>query len=187
MESDPGMVDLGPLAPPYRALFERQKAALEALRGENAALSDRNRRLEHQEPVVEDLRAANASLTDRNRHLEDVNRRLEHLIRELRGVVYGKKSEKLDPDQLQLAFEALEGALAEAEEAASASTAPASAPARKRPRAERNIGHLPESLPRIEQVIEPESTQCPCGCGEMVRIGEDRTERLGNCSAAGGL
>ena len=178
MESDPGMVDLGPLAPPYRALFERQKAALEALRGENAALSDRNRRLEHQEPVVEDLRAANASLTDRNRHLEDVNRRLEHLIRELRGVVYGKKSEKLDPDQLQLAFEALEGALAEAEEAASASTAPASAPARKRPRAERNIGHLPESLPRIEQVIEPESTQCPCGCGEMVRIGEDRTERL---------
>ena len=21
-------------------------------------------------------------------------------------------------------------------------------------------------------------TQCPCGCGEMVRIGEDRTERL---------
>ena len=143
MESDPGMVDLGPLAPPYRALFERQKAALEALRGENAALSDRNRRLEHQEPVVEDLRAANASLTDRNRHLEDVNRRLEHLIRELRGVVYGKKSEKLDPDQLQLAFEALEGALAEAEEAASASTAPASAPARKRPRAERK--HRPSS------------------------------------------
>ena len=178
MGSDLGTVDLGPLAPPYRALFERQKAALEALRGENAALSDRNRRLEHQEPAVEDLRAANASLTDRNRHLEDVNRRLEHLIRELRGVVYGKKSEKLDPDQLQLAFEALEGALAEAEEAALASTAPASAPARKRPRAERNIGHLPESLPRIEQVIEPESTQCPCGCGEMVRIGEDRTERL---------
>ena len=178
MESDLGMVDLGPLAPSYRALFDRQQAALEALRGENAALSDRNRRLEHQEPVVEDLRAANASLTDRNRHLEDLNRRLEHLIRELRGVVYGKKSEKLDPDQLQLAFEALEGALAEAKEAASASTAPASAPARKRPRAERNIGHLPESLPRIEQVIEPESTLCPCGCGEMVRIGEDRTERL---------
>ena len=125
-----------------------------------------------------DLRAANASLTDRNRHLEDLNRRLEHLIRELRGVVYGKKSEKLDPDQLQLAFEALEGALAEAEEAAPASTAPASAPVTKRPRAERNIGHLPESLPRIEQVIEPESTLCPCGCGEMVRIGEDRTERL---------
>ena len=27
-------------------------------------------------------------------------------------------------------------------------------------------------------MIEPGSTQCRCGCGEMVRIGEDRTERL---------
>jgi len=29
-----------------------------------------------------------------------------------------------------------------------------------------------------EGVIEPASLECPCGCGEMVRIGEDRTERL---------
>ena len=27
-------------------------------------------------------------------------------------------------------------------------------------------------------MIEPESTLCPCGCGEMVKIGEDRSERL---------
>ena len=33
-------------------------------------------------------------------------------------------------------------------------------------------------LPRIEQVIEPESTLCACGCGEMVKIAEDRSERL---------
>ena len=90
--------------------------------------------------------------------------------------MYGKKSEKLDPDQLQLAFEALEGALAEAEAQAPASTA--SALRAKRPDPQRNIGHLPEHLPRIEEVIEPESTHCACGCGEMVRIGEDRTERL---------
>ena len=170
MESGFGTVDPGPLTPPYRALFERQNAALEALRGENAALSERNRRLERQEPVVENLRAEVASLSDRNR-------RLEHLVRELRRVVYAKKSEKLHPDQLQLAFEALEGALAEVE-ASTPSPARTSAPVTKRTRAERNIGHLPEHLPRIEQVIEPESTQCPCGCGEMVRIGEDRTERL---------
>ncbi len=37
---------------------------------------------------------------------------------------------------------------------------------------------MPEHLERIEQVVEPESTLCPCGCGEMVKIGEDRTERL---------
>jgi transposase len=37
---------------------------------------------------------------------------------------------------------------------------------------------LPEHLDRIEVVIEPDSITCPCGCGQMVRIGEDRTERL---------
>ena len=42
----------------------------------------------------------------------------------------------------------------------------------------RNLGHLPRGLERIEHVIEPDSTQCPCGCGQMIRIGEDRTERL---------
>ena len=68
--------------------------------------------------------------------------------------------------------------LAEAEAQAPASTAPASAPRAKRPDPQRNIGHLPEHLPRIEEVIEPRSTHCRCACGEMVRIGEDRTERL---------
>lgn len=30
----------------------------------------------------------------------------------------------------------------------------------------------------MERIIEPASTQCPCGCGEMTRIGEDVSERL---------
>ena len=42
----------------------------------------------------------------------------------------------------------------------------------------RNRGHLPKHLPRIERIIEPETTLCPCGCGEMARIGEDVSERL---------
>ena len=45
-------------------------------------------------------------------------------------------------------------------------------------RAQRNLGNLPGHLERIEQVVEPDSITCPCGCGDMVRIGEDRTERL---------
>lgn len=36
----------------------------------------------------------------------------------------------------------------------------------------RNRGHLPPHLPRVERVIEPASTQCPCGCGELAKIGE---------------
>ena len=164
MEHRPDTVDPVSLAPPYRALFE-------GLRAEVTALAERNRELERREPeaVVEGLRSRVASLAEHNR-------RLEHLLRELRRAMFAKKSEKLHPDQLQLAFEALEGALAEAEEQAAASPTPT--PRAKRPDARRNLGHLPEHLPRIEQVIEPESTNCPCGCGEMARIGEDRTERL---------
>jgi transposase len=30
----------------------------------------------------------------------------------------------------------------------------------------------------VERLVEPASILCPCGCGDMVRIGEDRTERL---------
>ena len=178
MEPSPGTVDLASLAPPLRALVEGQQATVEALRAENSALTERNRRLEEHGPeaVVEDLHARVVSLTDRNRNLEDRNRRLEHLVRELRRAMFGKKSEKLHPDQLLLAFEELEGALAEAEADAPASTTPT--PRAKRPAAQRNLGHLPAHLPRIEQVIEPESILCPCGCGEMAKIGEDRTERL---------
>ena len=29
-------------------------------------------------------------------------------------------------------------------------------------------GNLPENLPRIEQVVEPESLVCPCGCGVAI-------------------
>ena len=52
--------------------------------------------------------------------LTDTNRRLEHLISELRRAIYDKKSEKRPLDDRQLAFEDLEGAVAEAEEAATA-------------------------------------------------------------------
>ena len=171
MEPSSGTVDLASLEPPLRALFAGQQAALETLRAENAALSDRNSRLEEQGPegFVEDLRSRVASLTEQNR-------RLEHLLNELRRAMFGKKSEKLHLDQLLLAFEELEGALAEAEEETPASTT--RPPRAKRPAAERNIGHLPAHLPRTYEVVEPERRLCPCGCGEMVKIGEDHTERL---------
>ena len=128
--------------------------------------------------IFQAQQTANDELRARVDLLTDTNRRLEHLISELRRAIYDKKSEKRPLDDRQLAFEDLEGAVAEAEEAAAApgtSTTPSSAK-RRAPR--RNLGHLPRGLERIEHVIEPDSTQCPCGCGDMVRIGEDRTERL---------
>ena len=45
-------------------------------------------------------------------------------------------------------------------------------------RPKRNIGALPAHLPRVEQVIEPASTLCPCCTGQMHRIGEEMSEAL---------
>lgn len=40
----------------------------------------------------------------------------------------------------------------------------------------RPIAALPKHLPRVEEVIEPESLVCACGC--LHHIGEDVAERL---------
>lgn len=110
--------------------------------------------------------------------LVEHNRRLEHLVAEFRQVLYGKRSEKLGEDARQLAFEDLETAVAAAEEARTRASATQAASRPARAGIKRNQGRLPEALPRIERVIEPASILCPCGCGEMTRIGEDRVERL---------
>ena len=115
-----------------------------------------------------------AALAEANADLSERNQRLEHLVREFRQALYGKKSERLDADERQLAFEDLETAMAEAE----AATTPAAPRARSAAGAKRNLGRLPKELPRIEVVIEPDTKLCPCGCGEMVKIGDDRSERL---------
>jgi transposase len=105
------------------------------------------------------------------------NEQLRAIIKELQRALFGRRSEKaVDPDQLLLALQDLEQALAEGEAAAEKSdaTLPAS---RRRPRRV-NRGALPRHLPREEVLIEPESTICPCCQGALHRIGEDVAERL---------
>lgn len=125
--------------------------------------------------IPEAQREAVAAVLRERDALREINRRLEHLVAELNHVVHGKRSEKLSGDERQLAFEDLETAIAEVEEKKDAQ-----APSERGPRraARRNRGNLPADLPRIERVIEPDSLLCPCGCGLMHRIGEERTERL---------
>lgn len=125
--------------------------------------------------VSESQRAVVLAVLRERDALRETNRRLEHLIAELNQVVHGKRSEKLNDDEPQLAFEDLETAAAAAETRQDAEVGPRT-PSRRA--AHRNRRHLPTSLPRFEQVIEPDSVLCACGCGEMHRIGEDRTERL---------
>src|SRR6476620_3917203 len=121
-------------------------------------------------------RAEKAQLDAECNQLASQNDRLRHLIRQLQRLQFGRRSERLDPDQLNLALEDLEQAVAETEAEQEKAD-----PALKRARAEKRRGargSLPEHLPRVEVVIEPEDTACPCCGGVMQVIGEDRSQRL---------
>ena len=108
--------------------------------------------------------------------LADQNDRLRHLIRQLQRMQFGRRSETLDPDQLNLGLEDLEQAVA-AGEAEEEKTDPGLKRARAAKR-RAGRGALPDHLPRIEVVIEPEDTACPCCGAAMQVIGEDRSQRL---------
>jgi transposase len=107
---------------------------------------------------------------------QDANTRLWETLRQLRRAQFGRKSEKLDSDQLSLAMEETKQAIAEAGAAEETSNTTLKA-SPKKPRSV-NRGALPSHLPREEVVIEPESTFCPCCGGAMHAMGEDRSERL---------
>jgi transposase len=134
---------------------------------------------QHEQAVVAEKEAFITELTE-------LVATLESQIQQYRRAKFGPKSEKLDPAQLELALEDLETAIAETEariaaveeKIAASASAPAEEPANETPRKPRKARALPAGLPHVERVIEPDSIACPCGCGDMVRIGEDRTERL---------
>jgi transposase len=103
--------------------------------------------------------------------------KLRLLIRQLQRNRFGRRSEKLDPDQLQLGLEDLEQAAAVAEAAREAATGSSDAPRPPRVR-RRNLGALPAHLPRVEVLVDLEDKSCPCCGGAMHAIGEDREEML---------
>ena len=110
--------------------------------------------------------------------LAEANRRLEQIINELRRDKFGPSSEKLSPDQYNLPLEDVEIAQGVLEAAQEKADATRKASRQDRPRVKPARKPLPPGLPEIERVIEPASTLCPCGCGEMARIGEDVSRRL---------
>ncbi len=101
---------------------------------------------------------------------------LQHLLRKLQRMQFGPRSERLPDEQLQFAFEEVEASLADTQAEAEKRSPEQRQKNTARRRAGR--GRLPAHLPRIEQVLLPESTACPCCRGEMVEIGTDTAERL---------
>ena len=100
--------------------------------------------------------------------------RLRAIIEALQRHQFGRRSEQLDYDQLQLGLEDVEAALAQAEAADAVNASPAQG-ARSR---KTNRGSLPTHLERTEQLVDVEDKTCPC-CGKALhQIGEDVSERL---------
>lgn len=116
--------------------------------------------------------AALALIAERDELLRRVER-MRQLLRQFQRAQFGRHSERLDPDQLQLALEERDIASAHGQ-AAAEKQAPAPRP-RSEPGKRKS---LPAHLPRVEVVIEPETTSCPCCGGAMHVIGEEKSERL---------
>lgn len=104
------------------------------------------------------------------------NDKLRLLIQRLLRQQFGRRSEQLSPDQLQLGLEDLEQTIAENQAGQDAAEARQGRRRTAPPR--RNHGALPEHLPRYEVLIDVEQRDCPC-CGSALHaIGELRTEQL---------
>lgn len=138
------------------------------------------------DPLPDDLAAAHALILQLNAALAAkdealANRdievaRLTTLLKKFQRLQFGKKSERLDADQMSLGLEDIETGIgmAEANEESRDATLAAS---RAKNRGVKR-GKLPAHLPRIEQIIDIDDKTCPCCAHAMHQIGEDVAERL---------
>src|SRR6476661_1702542 len=118
---------------------------------------------------VAELRAFAAALLDRCA-------KLERLLKLAKDARFGRSSEKLDADQLQLVLEDIDEAVA-ALEAAEDRANPKTCEKRTAKR-RANRGQLPQHLPRIVETLMPAETCCPCCEGVLFEIGSDESQRL---------
>lgn len=132
--------------------------------------------LEALQALVTTARAErDAAVAERDQALSQ-NDRLRHLLRQLQRAQFGRRSEKLDRDQLLLAIEDIEQAVA-GDEAADDKKNPVAAQ-RRADKRRANRGALPAHLPHVDVTIAPEDINCPCCRAPMHVIGEETSRRL---------
>ncbi len=109
--------------------------------------------------------------------LRDENGKLRAMLETLKRTLFGARSERFgdQPGQLALGYEDVSTAPVEPEPEA---VKPPSSDGRSRAKPMRNIGSLPRHLPRLDVIIEPESSCCSCCQTALHRIGEDVSEML---------
>lgn len=131
--------------------------------------------LEAAHALISELSEHVAELHEDNATLRASNEKLQHELDQHAKRLFGKRSEKLDPAQLQLAYAALNAAESNETDAADE----IQIPSHKR---KRRKGHgrtkFSDAIPREKRVLEPEDTSCP-GCRKpMAKIGEETSEQL---------
>lgn len=96
--------------------------------------------------------------------------RLKMLIKQLQRMQFGKRSERLDPNQLALALEDLSADIGRVEESTPLPPPAAENHPRRKP--------LPDHLPREDMVVDVGGLVCPCCGGALHAIGENVSEML---------
>jgi transposase len=125
---------------------------------------------------TEAAEAKAATLTAEVDRLAARAERLDHIVSVLRRAQFGRRSERIGDEQIELALEDVETQHGVEDAAAEKACNIVKEEGTKARRP--NRGHLPAHLPREEIVIEPEAKACPC-CGSALHvIGEDVSERL---------
>ena len=106
---------------------------------------------------------------------DDEIERLQRIIKQLQRARFGRRSERLDPDQLALGLEDLDADIARAE-----ADLPPEAPGeeQKPRRASDDRPSLPDHLPRQDVTLDIDAGARPCCGGAIHKIGETVSEML---------
>jgi transposase len=150
------------------ALLEQKEGAINTLCHER----------DHLKTAYEKAEAERSHLKVAYEEAEAERRRLDAVLQQLLHRQSGPRSERLDPEQLQLALENVEQDFATAAAAGEAAGDTEDVLRRRRAPAKRNLGHLPDHLPHEEIRIEPADTACPCCGGAMHEIAVEMSKRL---------
>jgi transposase len=148
----------------------REQELLQQIAQRDVELSQRDAELRQH---AAQLARKDEQLAQAKVEIDFLRQKVDALARQL----FGKKSEQLDPAQLQLLFQELEtpGPALGKESGPQSPAADSARPQAASPRRERTP-RLPEHLPVIEEVIEPPVVQA--APEQWRRIGEEVSERL---------
>jgi transposase len=103
-------------------------------------------------------------------HRDEEIERLRLIVKQLQRAQFGRRSERLDPDQLALGLEDIDADIARVEEKNRTARNVAPVRAKRKP--------LPEHLPREEVVLDVGGETCGCCGGALHAVGESVSEML---------